>query len=144
GAGPGIDRLVVIADGEDVFVVVSQRPYHAVLHGIQVLELVDQYDVPARSHRRAVFIALEELGRFDDEGIEIDEPARHEETLILLEEHGVVVQQRVAAKAMRREAGQRVAMPAAGTFDAPQRVELVLLVGDAEPRLEQYVSAELA
>ena len=70
--------------------------------------------------------------------------ALREKTLILLEQDRVVVQQRVAAEAMRGEARERVAMPAARSFDAAQRVELILLVGDAEARLEQHVGAELA
>ena len=88
--------------------------------------------------------ALQQLGGLDDERIEVDERPLREKTLILLEQDRVVVEQRVAAKAVRREAGERVAMPAARSLDAAQRVELILLVGDAEARLEQHVGAELA
>jgi hypothetical protein len=41
GAGPGVDRLVVVADREDVLVVAGQRMDDAILDGIQVLEFVD-------------------------------------------------------------------------------------------------------
>src|SRR5215208_6025178 len=44
---------------------------------------------------------------------------------------------------MRREAIQGVSVPAARPFDASQRVELVFLVGDPEPRLQQNMRAEL-
>src|SRR5215470_4659643 len=63
--------------------------------------------------------------------------------LILLEERQIVVGQGIAAKPVRRESVERVAMPATRAFDAPQSAHLILLVRDAEPRLEQHVGAKL-
>ena len=108
-AGPRIDRLLVVADGEHVAVIVRERLHDPVLHRIQVLKLVDEDDVPASAHGSPFVVSLEQLGGLDDERVEVDDLARREESLVALEEHGVVVEQRVAAKAMRREPVQRAA-----------------------------------
>src|SRR5262249_43640964 len=44
---------------------------------------------------------------------------------------------------MRGETVQRVFMPTSRTLEPPQDAELILLVGDAEPRLEQHMNAQL-
>src|SRR5262245_10036473 len=123
---------------------VAQRAHHAVLNWIDVLELVDDNRVPSPPDRGSLLRLLEQLRRLDDERIEIDELAFREKTLIAVEQDGVVVLQWVVAESMRREQIQRVLVPAPRTLESPQHAELILLVGDAEPRLEQHVNAQLA
>ncbi len=143
-AGPRIDRLLVVADGEHVAVILGQRLHDPVLHRIQVLKFVDEDDVPTGAHGSTFVVSLEQLGGLDDQRIEVDDFARREESLVAREEHGVVVEQRVAAKAVRRKPIQRAAVPPPIALDATQDAELILLVGDAEARFEQHVRAEFA
>ena len=144
GAGPRVDRLLVVADGEHVAVILRQRLHDPVLHWIQVLEFVDENDVPSRADRRTLGVPLQQLGGLDDQRVEVDDLARREKPLVAREQHGVVVQQRVAAESVRRESVERLGVPAAVAFDAPQHAQLILFVGDAEPRFEQHARAELA
>ncbi len=55
GPGPRKDRLLVIADREDVPMPLRQPPDHGVLQRIEVLELVDQEVVPLPRHLAAHF-----------------------------------------------------------------------------------------
>src|SRR5262249_488142 len=75
GACPGINGLLVVPNREDVMMIARQRLDQPVLHGIQVLELVDENSVPSRSHRRSSVGALEQLCGFDDERVEVDQSA---------------------------------------------------------------------
>ncbi len=125
-------------------VVLRERLDDPVLHRIEVLKLVDENDVPAGPHGSPFFVPLQQLGGFDDERVEVDDLARREESLVAREKHGVVVEQRVAAKAVRRKPVQRARMPAPIALDPPEDAELILLVGDAEAGFEQHVRAEFA
>ena len=107
-----------------MFVVARERVNDAVLDRVQVLKLVDEHDIPARSHGARIAVALEQFGGLDDQRIEVDKLSLREKTLILLEQDRVLVKQRIAAKAMGGEACERVSVPAARSFDAPQGVEL--------------------
>ena len=144
GAGPRIDRLLVIADAKDVLVIARQRGDHAILNRIQILELIDEDDVPARSHGGTGAVALQQVRGLEHEHVEVDDPLALQISLVLLEQERVVLAERVAAKAMRREAIENAAMPALRSLDAAKDAELVLFVRDAEARLEQHVGAELA
>ena len=52
-AGPGVNRLIVVTNREHVAMVARERAHHSILHGVQVLELVDQYHIPASANRRS-------------------------------------------------------------------------------------------
>jgi hypothetical protein len=64
----------VIADGEDVLVILGERRDDAILHGIEILKFVDEHGVPPRANRRALFGLLEQLGGLDDQRVEVDQP----------------------------------------------------------------------
>ena len=126
-------------------VILGQCTYYAVLHRIQILELVNEYHVPPRAQpTRRLAIALEQLGSLDHEGVEVHKLAVREELLVLVEQDHVVVLERIVPEPVRRKAREHAAVPLAGPLDAPQHIELVLLVGNAEARLEQHLDAQLA
>lgn len=84
-ARPRVDRLFVIADGEDVPVLFRERADHAVLHWIQILEFVHEHDVESRAHLRCVVLLLEQLRRLDHERVEVDELSFRKKALVLVE-----------------------------------------------------------
>src|SRR5438105_7646787 len=61
GARPRVDRLLVVADREDVTMSAADVANHGVLHRIQVLELVDEDTIPARLNTRHDARIAEEL-----------------------------------------------------------------------------------
>src|SRR5262249_10346010 len=112
GAGPGVDRLLVVAHREHVLVVVRQRAHDPVLYRVQVLEFVDEDDVPTRANGGTVLRPLEQLGGLDHQRVEVDDLANLEKMLIALEQRELVRLERVAPEAMGRESVERVAVPA--------------------------------
>ena len=143
-AGPRVDRLFVVADSEDVLVVPGERVNHHVLHGIQVLEFVDEHSVPATSHLISDFLYAHQLGGLEHEHVEIQEVAPREEIAISLVENSIVVLKLVAAKAMTGESCKHLAMPATVAFDAAKYAKLIIFVGDSVARLKSYLSSKFA
>src|SRR5207244_581917 len=69
GSGPGENRLLVVADREDVAVVAGQSAYDAILGGIQVLKLVDENGAPSCRNCRSDRRIFDELSSFDQEHV---------------------------------------------------------------------------
>ena len=142
---PRIDGLLVIANGEHVTMVACECLDDPVLHRVEILKFVHEHDVPSRPQLcRGPARALEQLGRLDDQRVEIHQLPIGEKALVLVKEHEIVVLKRIAAKPMGGEPREHAAVPFARAFDAPQHIELVLLVGDAKARLEKHGGAEFA
>ena len=83
-AGPGVHRLLVVADGEDVPVILRQPTHDRVLDRIQVLELVDQNDVPARTNPGCDIVHAEQLRRLENESVEVGDVALDRHPLVPL------------------------------------------------------------
>ena len=63
GARPRIHRLLVVADSEDVAMVLRQATHDCVLDRVQILEFVDQHDVPALANLGRDIVHSQQLGR---------------------------------------------------------------------------------
>ena len=72
-AAPAVDRLVVVADDGQVARGAGQQRDEAVLHGVRVLELVDE-DVPAALRQRVEHLGevAEEPQRQHEQVVEVD------------------------------------------------------------------------
>ena len=83
GEPPGVDRLVVVADHEEVVLGSGKQPDEAKLRGVHVLELVDadvlESRLPAEAERR---IRREQVGGPDHEVVEVDRAARQQQLLV--------------------------------------------------------------
>ncbi len=77
GAGPGEDRLLVVADGEEVRMRRGQAFQQIVLHGVHVLEFVHEQVIPALGNSIGEFLG------FDDQVVEIHHVAVREPGLVL-------------------------------------------------------------
>ena len=117
-------------------VIVRQRLDHAVLHRVEVLELVHEDHVPLPANSLRVVGTLQQFGRLDHQHVKIHHVPVGQVTLVLVEQHHVVVKHGIAAEPVRGEPAQRVAMPAAISFNATQHRALVVIVGDAESGIE--------
>jgi hypothetical protein len=140
---PGVDRLLVVADREYVSVIARQLVDDRVLDRIQILELVHENAVPSSPNRGADGFVPQELPGFKHKRVEVDELSLVQEFLVAGEEHPVVGPQSIAAKAVRRESGEEVAVPRRGHLQSTQDRPLIVVVGDSEARLESDVAAEL-
>ena len=100
GTRPRVHRLLVVADGKDVTVLLRQPTNDRVLNGIQILELVDEHDVPARPDFSCNIVHAEQLRRLQHQCVEIsDVPLRHR-LLISLVVFRVADSQRVPSESI--------------------------------------------
>jgi hypothetical protein len=145
GAGPGVDGLLLVADGEDVTVIAPDLADDLVLERIEILELVHEHIVPARAHAVHDVRVGEQLGSPDDERVEVDGAALLEKSLVAVEGIGVVpVHEGLSPEAMGAEAREERAVPLRGVAESAQDGPLIALVGDAESGLEPDARSELA
>ena len=89
GAAPGVDRLVGVADDEDVAVRVGEQAHDAVLRVVRVLVLVDEqvveHALPALAH---VVEALEQLDGAHQQVVEVHRVGGVQPALVELEDVG--------------------------------------------------------
>jgi hypothetical protein len=128
----------VVANGEKVLVPARELADDAVLHRIQILELVDEDDVPARANRVRLGRALEQLGSLQHEHVEVHHLLLLEESLIALEKSKVFMLEWRPSKAVGAKPREQGAMPGPNALEATQHVKLIFLVGDAESRRESH------
>src|SRR5690348_5406001 len=86
GARPRIDRLLLVADGEDVPVVAAELTDDGVLHRIEVLEFVDEDAIPARADTLDNLLIVKQLGSPEDEHVEVDDVPVVQKALVALED----------------------------------------------------------
>ena len=115
-----------------------------VLNRVQILKLVDENTVPAPAYSFADGVVPEQLSGFQHQGVEVDELALLEEFLIVGVEHPIVGAQFIAAKSVGGESSEKIAMPCRRNLEATEDGTLIVIVGDAEARLQSEVGAELA
>src|SRR6185503_12344707 len=144
-ARPGVDRLLVVADGENVPMLMPDIADHRVLHRIEILELVDEHAVPSRAYSRHDMPVLQQLRRLEEQHVEVEHPPLLEEMLVLLEDAGVVViAERLVAETLRREAHEQRTVSTHRDAESSEDGALIAVVGDAEARLEPDALAEFA
>jgi len=143
-AGPRVDRLLVVADGEDVPMVLRQTTDDCVLDRIQILEFVDEDDVPARACLYRDIIHPEQLRRLQYEGVEVGDVSLGHHALISIVVPLVAVTEGIAAESIAREGVEDAVLYFPRDSEAAEERFLVQLVGDAEAWLQVYPFAELA
>ena len=137
GAGPGEDRLLVVAHGEAVVVPRGQLGHDFVLGQAQVLELVHQHIVPTAADVGArVGVAAEQLAGAGDEVVVVHQVARAQGLAVRLEQLAVAGGERHVLQPVQAEELQQLAVPLRAHPEAPEHAPLVVLVGDAEPAPE--------
>ena len=144
GARPGVDGLLVVTYGEDVSVLERQRADDLVLRWIEVLKLVDKYGGPFLPHLRRDGFVGEQLRGLEHEHVEIQLVALRQKLLIALVEREIVRLEGIAPKTVSGERRQHAWVPPAISLEPAQHPELVLVVGNAEARLDTDVRAQLA
>ena len=144
GAGPRIDRLLVVADGEDVPVILRQATNDRVLNRVQVLKLVDEHNIPTRADLDSDVVHPEELRRPQHESVEVGDVFVCHHSLISVVVPLVPMTECVAAEAIAREGVEDAVLHFSRNSEAAENGFLVWLVGDAEAWLEVYPFAELA
>src|SRR4051812_48452449 len=118
---------------------------HRVLYGIQILELVDEHTIPARADAPQHVGVTEQVSRLEDEHVEVEHAALREELLVLLEDRAVSrVWERLIAETIGAKPPQQDPVPLRRLAQTSQHSALILLVSDAESRLEPDTCAELA
>ena len=112
GEAPRVDRLVVVADEEDVAALAGEREDELELRAVEVLRLVDEQRRAARlPPREEGRVGSERRDRARDEVVEVEGPAAGELRLVGLEDRD---RPRVRAETILRgfgvelEAGERV------------------------------------
>lgn len=143
-AGPGINRLLVVADREDVTVIAGELTNDSVLDRIQILELVHEHSVVSRPNLLRDGIHPEQLCCFEDEAVEISDVLLRHHPAITVVVLLVATPQWGSAKAITRESVQKIVVKTARSPQAAQHRLLVLFVGDAESYLQSDVLTELA
>src|SRR5437762_8654951 len=98
GASPRVNRLLVVADGEDVTVLLRQSTNDRVLNGIQILELVDKHNIPPRAYFNSYVVHSEQLRRLQHQSVEIGDVSFRHRLLISLVILGVADAKRVSPK----------------------------------------------
>ena len=153
GVAPAVDALVGVADDADVG---RQAAQELVLHGVRVLELVDEDVVDVRGE---LGVLAEEAHAEEEQVVKVERMARAELLLV----RGVCAAQRevlgVRWRAGRVRAGraQLVGRPAVGlgardgrergvgvALDVSEEAPRVVRVGDREARIEAEASAPAA
>ncbi len=100
GSSPRVNRLLVVADGKDVSVSLSERMNDHVLHGIQILKLIDEDGGVPASHFFSDFLDPHQLGRLENEHVEVEKIPLRQEVAVSLIENAIVVLELVTSKAM--------------------------------------------
>src|ERR1700686_5123229 len=144
GARPGVDRLLVVTNHEDVAMVPSQLADDGVLDRIQVLEFVDQDGVPASPHFCSHGRDSEELRCLENEGVEIRDVSLSGHLAIAVVILLIPVAQRFATEPPARECIENALVHLRRHFEPAQDGSLIKLVGDAKAGLQSHLLAELA
>ena len=129
-AGPGEDRLLVVAYRKEISMRLGELLEKVVLHGVDVLELVDQEIVPAIRDQ-----AGERLG-LRDQLVEVDHVAVREPGAVLAKQPRLVGLQLVTVEPMPAEAVEHAATALRRHPQPAEYDGLVDLIGDAESSFE--------
>ena len=124
--------------------IAGQRAHDAVLHRIEILELIHEDDIPSSAHSGARVRGLQERSGLDQQCVEVDDAPRLEVLLVLREEGEVVMAEGIATQAVCGEPSEGAPVPASGTLDTTEHIALVLIVGNAKTGVQRDVLAELA
>src|SRR5690242_3494422 len=143
-AGPGVDRLLVVAHGEHVAVLARERVDDSVLDGVQVLELIHEDGAPALADLARGRRLLEQLGGLHDEGVEVDDVPLRQKLLVLREEPRVVGVELIAAQPVDGEAREDLAVRLLRADEPTEHGALILFVGDPEAGAEVDVRTVFA
>jgi hypothetical protein len=136
GARPRVHGLLVITDGEDVTVLLRQPTNDRVLDRIQILELVDEDHIPARTDLVRDIVNPEQLRRLQHQRVEIGDVSLRHGLLVSLVVPLVADAQRVPSKPISRKGFQHFFLLIARDAQPSQHCFLLGLVGDAEARLQ--------
>ena len=144
--GPGVDRLVVVTDDEQVPVLQREPAHHGVLSGVEILEFVHQQVIPARRHLVGdVVVRLEEIGRVADQVVEVHQVALLEKAAIPVEEREILGGQLDVTRTEEPEPGEQPAPPLVTPDPEPaEHILLVLVIGNAESAAHADAIAVLA
>ena len=89
GAAPGVDALILVADGADVFVLAGEELHELVLRAVGVLVLVDQYILIAALVALADFAGgFEQAHGFEEQVVEVHGVVFAQLVLVGLEDVG--------------------------------------------------------
>ena len=97
GSGPTIDGLVAVTDGEDVLLRGRKRADDGVLNGVEILEFVDEYRVPAVSQPLRVDRMLNDVRGAQQQHVEVKHVSVAENFLVALETSCITARERIAA-----------------------------------------------
>src|SRR5688500_2112803 len=111
----------------------GQPPDNAILSGVQVLELIHQYVVPARPEllRRGVIGADELLGK-GDQVVEVSQVAGSEGVTVLTVECHSALTELFTLHAVKAELRQRLSTTLGRNAESAQHSFLILAIGNAE------------
>src|SRR5687767_9464582 len=116
-----------------------------VLHWCEVLELVDQNAIPALADLHRGVIVSHQIGRSQDELVEVDEVSLREELAVPRVARLIAtVDDEPGDEAVRRECLERSPVPSRENADAPQDTHLIILVGDPEAGTEPSLLRKFA
>jgi hypothetical protein len=116
----------------------------SVLHGIEILELVHENGIPARSERRRDWCNSEKLGGLEKEPVEVHDVPLGGRATIAIVELLISVAERLAAKSIAGERLENALMEARRNSEAPKNRSLIGLVGDSKAFLKSHLVAKLA
>src|SRR5713101_8415563 len=108
--GPGKDRLLVIANGENVVVLACKLVNNAVLSRIQILKLINKECGPLCAHCGCSRGVLHQLCRLEQEHVEIHDVPVGEDTLIIFEDCSRLGIERVTIESVIREETQEFSL----------------------------------
>ena len=143
GAGPGEDRLLVIADRVEVAVRRGEPLQEIVLDRVHVLEFVHQEIVPPPRNLLGHRVAQQPLG-LHDEIVEVHHVAVREPACVFAIEPRFIGLERILLEAVTAEPAQHPTPPLDGHAQTVQDHVLIRLVGDTKAALQACRLGKLA